>query len=260
MKKFLPLLLIFVFWLMVFPGFAFAEAATLSLDPHSGTFNQGCTFSVNVNLDTGGADTDGTDAIIKYDSSRFLGQSITNGSLYPDFPGNNIDNANGKISILSLAAVDKPFNGKGVLATINFKVQSSAPAGSTQITFEFNPNDKSNTKDTNVIERGTIVDVLNSVTDGSYVIGTGSCSSQATPAPAPAATGTGTGTGVGTIPGSGSTRTPATGFQGGTFNSTPSGGVPIKTLPDGGTAELTAAMAIVGGVLTFLGILGLALL
>ncbi len=266
MKKLLPVII--GFWLMVFPASAFAQTATLSLDPSSGTFNRGCAFSVKVNLDTGNVETDGTDAIIKYDSSRFIGQLITNGSIYPDFPGNNIDNAGGKITISGLASVSSPFKGAGTLATVNFMVAENAPSGAAQITFDFDPQNKSKTTDSNVVQRGTVVDVLNSVVNGNYVVGTGSCTGGAQPAatPVPGSTwvspqqppGTVVIQGPGTLPGTG-----------GTFSSTSSAGKGGPTTLDQfvdqtgkgpGTVELTSTLVIFGGILTILGILGIALL
>lgn len=209
-----------------------AYAATLTLSPATGTFNKNCKLSLKVDLDTGASQTDGADAIIKYDASRFTVTSITPGTVYPDYPGNNIDAANGKITISGLASFSQPFTGQGSLATINLTVAENAPTGITAIKFDFDPNDKAKTTDSNVVERSTIVDVLNSVVDGNYTIGTGACS--------------------GTV---------LTGGKGGTGTIATSSGVPIqKTLPDRGTETLTYTVAILGSVLTILGILGLALL
>lgn len=270
MKKILPL--IFGFWLMVFPAGVLAQTATLSLDPSSGTFNRGCTFSVKVNLDTGATETDGTDAILKYDGSRFIGQNITNGSIYPDFPGNNVDNSTGQVTISGLASVSSPFKGTGTLATVNFAVAENAPSGATQITFDFDPQNKAKTTDSNVVQRGTVVDVLSSVVNGNYVIGTGSCSGgsqqpAATPTPVPASNnGGGSGNnGGGSGAGGGSDGSRGGGFvstssawQGGTGNTLDQ--VVDRTGKGPGTLELTSALTIFGGVLTVLGILGLALL
>lgn len=218
-------------WVLSLAGPVFASS--LSLSPSSGTFNQNCNFSLDVILDTEGIETDGTDSIISYDSTRFIGQSITNGTLYPDFPGNNIDNAAGKITISGLAGVNTPFKGKGTLATINFAVQPTVASGAAQINFDFDPADKAKTTDSNVVERGTVADTLNSVVNGSYVIGSGPCKA-VKPTPPPKG---GPGTPSATL-------------------APPS----RRELPDGGTAELTSAIAIVGGILTVLGILGFALL
>lgn len=234
MKKFTIIAFICTLYIVhfTFVSPAFAQTATLSLDPSTGTFNKGCPVAIKVNLNTGGAQTDGADAILMYDSSRFTAQSITNGIIYPDFPGNNIDNSTGRITISGLASVSTPFSGSGTLATVNLVVSESAPAGATQITFEFNPQKKAETTDSNVVQRGTVVDVLNSVVDGSYTIGSGTCGGTGTPA---------------VLPGTGG---PAT----------PSATLAPETLPDGGTPEFTFTLAIIGGVLTLLGILGLALL
>lgn len=207
-----------------------ASAATLSLSPSSGTFNRGCASSLAVDLDAGGTQTDGSDAILKYDPSRINAASITSGTIYPDYPGNNIDSASGKITISGLASVQQAFSSKGTLATINFSIPENAPTGATSVKFEFDPNDKAKTTDSNVVERGTIVDVLNSVVDGNYTIGTGACGSIIT--------------------------TP----KGGATVSTPSAGAITKTLPPAGTETFTYTIAILGSVLTILGILGLALL
>src|SRR5581483_2133381 len=88
-----------------------ALAATLSLSPASGSFGKNCNFSVDINLDTQGASTEGTDAILLYDSTQLTAQNIVTGKIYTDYPGNTIDNSAGKVSIFALAASDKPFSG-----------------------------------------------------------------------------------------------------------------------------------------------------
>lgn len=255
MIKYAISLFALILWLLISPTGVFAQSAVLSLDPATGTFNRGCSFPINVNLDTGGAQTDGTDAILFYDVSRFTAVSITNGTIYPDYPGNNIDAQTGKITISGLASVNTPFTGKGTLATINFKVTDTAATGATQITFDFDPNNKAKTTDSNVVERNTIVDVLNSVVNGSYIIGAGTCGAVQSPSPYPL-------------------QPPGTTYQppgGGTYRptggstSTPSATtapLPTKSpvLPPAGSEQLTFTVAIFGGALTILGILGLALL
>lgn len=242
MKRFLISFLVLAFLFLALPKGVFA--ATLSLSPSTGTFNKGCPFSLEIVVDAQGAQTDGTDAILMYDSTKFSGESITNGTIYPDFPGNNIDDASGKITISGLASVNTPFSGKGTLATINFTVKETATTGVTQITFEFDPNDKANTTDSNVVERGTIADLLNSVVNGNYTIGSGACGAVGTVDPTPTPY----------------TGLPKTGGIGGTPSATTTTYVPMKTLPEGGTVEFTSMVAIMGVILTVLGVLGLALL
>lgn len=235
-------LLTFNFTLLT--GSVYAQSATLSLSPSTGTFNKGCTFSLEVKLNTGGAQTDGTDAILLYDASRFSATSINpNLSVYPDFPGNSIDDTGGKIIISGIASISGSFSGNSTMATINFSVKDNAPVGASQVRFDFDPNDRAKTTDSNVVERGTVADILTSVVNGNYTIGAGTCGAA----------------GAGTTGGNNNT-----GGTGGVEEATPSGGtkefIPIKELPKGGTEEVTFALAIVGVILTALGVLGLALL
>lgn len=242
--------LLFLFFAVIFlltPQIALA--ATLTLNPATGTVNRGCNFSVNVDMNAQGAQTDGTDAIIKYDPTRFTATTITNGSIYPDYPGNSIDQT-GRINISGLASPETAFSGSGTLATINFVVAQNAPTGTTTLTFDFDPNNKQKTTDSNVVERGTIVDLLSSVTNGTYTVGTGACGSSTT-----ITTGTGTGTGTTTtLTGTG------VGGKGSLITDSSTSGVPLKELPQGAITGPTFVLMAVGGALTILGILGLALL
>lgn len=238
--------LTFIFFFLI-ANVANAAASTLTLNPNSGTVNKGCVLTVKIDLNTQGANTDGTDAVLFYDPSKFTVTtgSITNGTIYPDFPGNVVDSQNGKISISGLASVSQGFNGSGTLATINFQVNDAATAGTTQIRFDFDPNNKSKTTDSNVVERGTVVDTLNAVTDGTYTIGTGSCNGVASPTPSPSSGLPGGRGGPGGV-GSGS----------GTVNTGP-GATP---LPSAALTGPTLVLTIIGVGLTVLGIIGLALL
>lgn len=216
-----------------------ALAATLSLSPTTGTFNRSCPFTLDINLNTGGVQTDGTDSILFYDNSRFTAISISPGTIYAEYPGNNVDDSSGKVTVSGLASVSQPFTGSGKLATINFTVKENAPAGVTQVKFDFDPNNMTKTTDSNVVQRGTVQDVLSSVVNGNYTVGTGTCGSSVSPSPG--------GTAIG---------------RGAPISSTPAAQPKeFKTLPPaGGNAEWTATLTIVGVVLTVLGILGLALL
>lgn len=244
MKK-ITVIIIIIFITIILTPLAFAQSATLSLSPSSGTFNKGCNFSLEIKLGTGGAQTDGTDAILSYDASRFTATSITpNTSTYPDFPGNSIDDAGGKIIISGIASVSGSFSGSGTLATINFSVKDTAQTGATQIKFDFDPNDRTKTTDSNVVERGTVADILTSVVNGNYVIGEGTCAGS----------------------GSSSSTTTTIIVQGG--DASGSAKIPVKNLDqlvDGqgkgaGSTELTFTLAIIGSALVILGVLGLALL
>lgn len=236
MKRFLLIVSLLIFSLA---SPVSALAATLSLSPTTGTHNKGCNFSVDIILDTGGVQTDGTDAILKYDNSKITATSITSGTIYADYPGNSIDDTTGKVTSSGLASISSAFSGKGTLATVNFTVKEAAAAGATIISFDFDSNNKTNTTDSNVVQRGSQTDILSSVTNGNYTIGTGACGTTALP-----------NTGIAR----GQTGTPSAG-QGQTQSEEP-----ITALPPAGSEQFTFTLAIVGSVLTILGILGLALL
>lgn len=248
------ILAIFVLILFgLFPGSILA--ATLSLDPATGTFNRGCTYQVKIQLDTQSAQTDGTDAILLFDNSKVTppSNSVTNGTIYSDYL-NIVDAAGGKVAVSGLASPSQSYAGSGTLATVTFQVKDNAATGPTAIRFDFDPADKGKTTDSNVVERTTVAELLNSVTDGNYTIGTGT-----------ACTGVGsTGTAAASKPGG--VGTPATG--------TPSATVipyqaPKPLCQNGelspncqtpGFSAPTVILATVGGILVIIGILGLALL
>lgn len=152
--------------------------ATLSLAPASTTFNKGCDFSLDINLDTGGHSTDGTDVILKYDPSLVNVLSIDKGTIYPNYPGSTYDNDSGKVLISGVSSVSTPVTGSGKFATLHLKVSPEATVSATNINFDFDSEDPYKTTDTNVVERGTVNDVLRKVVNGTVNIGNGSsCSS-----------------------------------------------------------------------------------
>ncbi len=217
------------------------DAATLSLSPATKTLNRGCSYPIQINLNTEGKDTDGTDVILIYESSKLTATTsdIANGTVYPDYPGNSVDPASNRIAIVGLASVTQPFNGSGTFATINFTVNPTAPVGPTTIKFDFDPNNKTNSADSNVVEKNTIADLLNQVTDGAYTISS--------------ATGCTGGTTGGTV----ATGSGAIIIASQSAFPTPT---PVASLPSSGSFDQTVAFTIIGVALTVIGIAGLALL
>ena len=248
----------------VFVSPASAMAATLTFNPATGVLNKGCEVSIKIDLDTQGVQTDGTDVIVTYNPAQLTTSTsgITNGTIYPEYPGNSVDNATGKISISGISSVSSPYTGSGTFATVKFTVASTLAANAAiNLNFDFDPNNKTKTTDTNVVERGTIADVLSSVSNGSYTVGTGTCATS--------------GSGVGTGSGSGNTLT--SGGQGqvlngganglGTGTGTPSAQYQVykPTLNEvtGGSAGLfdsTLGVTAIGIILVVLGVAGLAML
>jgi hypothetical protein len=225
--------LLFAFgYLVLSPVYAYA--ATLSVAPPTGQINKGCDVTFTIELDTQGAQTDGTDVILSYNPAvmTIAQTDITNGKIYADYPGNSVDATAGKISVSGIAQVSEAFSGKGTFATLKFKVNSAA-SGNATLKFDFDPNNKTNSTDSNVVERGTVADVLSAVTDGSYTVGTGSCAA-----------------GVG-APGASSLPI---------SNPVASGGSLPTSLPEAGILDNTVLVASVGMLLIVLGIVGIAAL
>jgi hypothetical protein len=238
-----------------------ALAATLSLEPSTATVNKNCNFSVNITLNTQNQDTDGTDVILTYDTTKFSVStaSIVNGKIYTDYPGNSV--TNGKISISGIAPPSQQYNGTGTFATLNVTVLGTA-AGTGTFKFEFDPNDKTKTTDTNVVQGGVDpVDILSQVIDGTYTIGTGTT-----------CTTTSGGGGGGGINGGGGGAAGSKTLPPGTRQGAPVGsslypggpatdsGNLVTTLPNTGLTDYTYIIAAVGAALTVLGAIGLAML
>lgn len=156
---------------------AFAQAATLTLSPSSGTHAAESTFEVKIQLDTAGVTTDGTDIILKFDPTALqvvdadasaTGTQILAGSLYSMTSLNSVDNGAGTIKFSGVrTGASTGYSGSGTLATITF--QAVKETASTPVTFTFNAG-STNLSDTNVINNSDSTDALTSVTNGSYKI------------------------------------------------------------------------------------------
>lgn len=222
------------FNLLIFLSFpSVVSAASLTFDPPNGTFNRGCPVSIKIDLDTQGAQTDGTDAIFTYPANIFttsVSQILPNTSVYPDFPGNSVDTSIGRVTISGLASASSPFVGKGALSTVNFTVVNDATLGPATFKFDFDPNDKTKTTDSNVVEHGTVVDLLSLAPDAAYTIGSGPCP-----------------TGRGLV-----------GTPSGSLYPSPTP-VVYKTLPQGASINPTIILGGLGTVLILLGLIGVAI-
>lgn len=142
----------------------------LWVSPGSGKLQPGTRFQVDVSLDTGGRDTAGTDAVLRYDPSKLKLVSIERGQLYPEYT--IAHDASGLIAISGLAEAGTGFSGSGVLARINFAVMPDAPPSSTRLTFDFDPRKVQKTTDSNIVSGNTATsyDTLRSARGGNYRI------------------------------------------------------------------------------------------
>lgn len=255
--------------ILIFPVAVMAQA-TLSFDPALGVINKGCEISIKINLNTQGVQTDGTDVIVLYTPAQLstTTSQITNGTTYLEYPGTSVDAQGGKISISGISSVSSPFSGSGTFATIKLNVASTlAENTKVNLNFDFDPNDKTKTTDTNVVERGTIADVLSAAPSASYTVGSGSCAVGITPSPSPGSSGSTAG--PGSRPGSGAISGQGQVLPGTSGQSTPSAQYQVykPNLNDitGGGKESgllnnTIILTAMGVVLVILGIAGLVVL
>lgn len=204
-----------------------ASAATLSLSPTSGSIGRGCSFSVDIRIDTSGVESDSADVVLLYNPQQVSASSIINGTIFTDYPGNSIDNTEGKVRIYALAASNASFTGSGSMATVNFIASSSAQLTQTPITLDFDPLTPTKTTDSNVIQKGSTTDILSSVANGSYTVSNASC-----------------------LAGLSSTTSQSQG-------QTASESATVTSLPDTGTTENTLIFIGAGLVLLIVGIAGM---
>jgi hypothetical protein len=140
-----------------------AEASTLSLNPASGSYSIGATFSVTVNLNTAGAPVSGADLrYINYNPALLRVNSVTAGTLFGQTVVNSTDTTAGRINFGQSANTGSTYTGSGTLATISF---TTLAAGTANITFDYTAGA---TTDTNIANEG--VDTLTQVTGATITI------------------------------------------------------------------------------------------
>ena len=154
-------------------------AASLSLSPASKSAVVNESFTVEVKLDTKGAETDATDAIILYDAVKLTVTSATLGALYANKLEENI-NISGKVILRATSSATSSYSGSGTFASIVFKALET---GEANVSFEFT---SGSTTDSNVASSG--VDILGSVANATYTITSSGVGG-------PTSTGSGTATG-----------------------------------------------------------------
>lgn len=163
-------------------------AATLTLTPKISSYNQACTYSADITLDTEGQQTDGADVNLLYDPSKVNVLSFDNGSIFPTYLGKNIDNSIGKATLSGLSSFSQPYIGQGVFGTVDFVVKENAPLGDATIRFDFDASDPTKTTDSNVVGTGTLAELLRAVVDFLFSISPNDFLNQPTPTPSPTPT------------------------------------------------------------------------
>ncbi|MBI4130393.1 hypothetical protein HY468_03695 [Candidatus Roizmanbacteria bacterium] len=147
------------------PKNALAATASFALSPTTKTAAIGETFTVDVVANTGGSEVSGADMYITFDSNKLTLLDIQNGTIFEQYVGKEINNATGKASISGLVGFESTlFSGSGTYATLQFKAIDS---GAAAVNFDFTAG---NSRDTNLVDFNSGLDILTSVTNGTYTI------------------------------------------------------------------------------------------
>ncbi len=150
----------FLFGLLIFVMLGGrAEAANLSFTA-TGSYEERCSATINVLLDTQGQEAGAVDAIMKFNPAQVTVSSVLPGTLFRTYLDPVIDSTNG---VIKLTAYGRGFTGQGTFARVVFR--SRAGVGSTTFSWDFTLD---STIDSNVADRFTSADILTFVRDGNY--------------------------------------------------------------------------------------------
>jgi hypothetical protein len=148
------------------------------LDSARTNYAVGDSVPVVVRIVTSGRATDSTDLILKYDPNilEATSSSIANGTIYKDYVISEVDSAAGTVSVSAITPPNtEGFVGTGEFSTINFKAKKE---GTTAVTVDFS---KGSTTDSNIVETGVAIDILDEVYNLNLAIGAASSSESAPP-------------------------------------------------------------------------------
>ncbi|NMC36255.1 hypothetical protein GYA49_04385 [Candidatus Beckwithbacteria bacterium] len=143
-------------------------AASLKLSPASGSYDEGDSFSVKLDLVVSSESVDGVDAVLNFDEDKLEVTQITEGTLFDNHPVKSFDNTNGKITISALVASTNPVDPvttSGTIATITFK---AIDGGTAAVDFVLQTDDSVNYS--YISENETSNNILSGRTNGSYTI------------------------------------------------------------------------------------------
>jgi hypothetical protein len=149
------------------------------LDADKNSYKVGETIPVKVRVITNGRATDSTDLILKYDPKvlETTASAIMEGKIYKQNAIKDVDSKAGEVRISAITPPNtEGFVGIGELATINFKAIAQ---GNTKLAIDFT---KGSTTDSNIVETGIAIDILDEIYNLDLAIGTGGTAIQQLPA------------------------------------------------------------------------------
>ncbi|MFW5719919.1 MAG: Ig-like domain-containing protein [Candidatus Dojkabacteria bacterium] len=155
--------------------------------PKSGNLVDSCTYSMDLQVDTGSNNSNAADVIITYDPTKIdiidsikdePGKQIQPGNAYQAYFGNVVDESSGTIRLTG-STFTGSFTGSKIFATISFK--SKPGVGNASFEIAFDGPSPTNSKDSNIAIAETSLDALGSVTNATMTFSPGSCITDKTP-------------------------------------------------------------------------------
>jgi len=156
---------------------------TISLSPSTISIAPGCNFTVKVSYNANNSHARGVDAVLISESTNIKPVSYVNDSA---FAGKNLiitQITNGVARTSLLEPIDRsPLPNTGTIASVTYKVESSASEGIINLDPKFNSADPKNTTDSNIVG-ADITDMLTKVSGTKIVISkTAKCEQNSTSA------------------------------------------------------------------------------
>lgn len=150
------------------PTVAQMSEGRIILDAPKANYQVGETIPLTIRVATGGKSTDATDLVLKFDPQLLesSSQNIKLGKIYQEFAVAEVDQDSGEVKISGITSPGgKGFTGIGELATVDFKALRS---GKSVISVDFQ---KDTTFDSNIVESGTVRDILSQVFNKEVFVG-----------------------------------------------------------------------------------------
>lgn len=164
-----------------FVSVASASAATFAISPTTENFPRQCTHTVNILINATGQSSNAAEVIIDYNTSEIQiidsnndvpGVQIKAGNAYENYIYNQVDTLSGRIRLAG-ASFSNMLDSEKIFGSIQF----SAFASTNSTTFTIFTNPSSPTKDSNIADSSTNLDLLSGITNATYTFNSEPCSS-----------------------------------------------------------------------------------
>jgi hypothetical protein len=176
---------VFVLPLIFVKSVGAINQAKFSLAPPDLLPRVGETFSVNITLDTDGADVKNADAVLTFDPAKLSVVALTPGQLFDSYPTKSFDAA-GNIKLSgAMTVATASYSGVGKFGSISLKGIS---AGTTTVAFTCTPGVTTDSNITQILSNTDVLDCTKLIPISLTIAkAIGAPSPEATPTPPPAA-------------------------------------------------------------------------